>query len=98
MNTATKRAGIATAALAAAGLFGSLPFDGSSVAQRGVPTVHRDVALVDIVSDEGAFDTLLYTDLSGGATSLYSAVSTATSPADANLLLGADPTGYFDDL
>lgn len=99
MNTATKRAGIATAALAAAGLFGSLPFDGSSVAQQGVPTVHRDVALVDIVSDEGAFDTLLYTDLSTGAESLYNAVSTATTPADATLLLGAGTApDFFDNL
>ncbi|MGA8329171.1 MAG: hypothetical protein WB777_07755, partial [Mycobacterium sp.] len=70
----------------------------SSVAQQGVPTVHRDVALVDIVSDEGAYDTLLYGDLSTGATSLYNAVSTATTPTDADLLLGATPTGYFDDL
>jgi len=33
MNAATKRTIIATAALAAAGLFGSLPYDGSQVAQ-----------------------------------------------------------------
>jgi hypothetical protein len=38
---------IAGAALAAAALFGSLPYDGSSQAQQGAPTVHRDVALVD---------------------------------------------------
>jgi len=99
MNTATKRAGIATAALAAAGLFGAQPFDGSSVAQQGMPTVHRDVALVDIVSDEGAYDTLLYNDLSTGATSLYNAVDTATNATDANLLLGAGTApDYFDNL
>jgi hypothetical protein len=33
MHIATKRTIIATAALAAAGLFGSLPYDGSQVAQ-----------------------------------------------------------------
>jgi hypothetical protein len=99
MNTATKRAGVAAAALAAAGLFGSLPFDGSLVARPGVPTVHRDVALVDIVSDEGALDTLLYSDLSNGAESLYNAVSTATTPGDATLLLGAGTApDFFDNL
>ncbi|MGA8330547.1 MAG: hypothetical protein WB777_14770 [Mycobacterium sp.] len=68
---------MATAALAAAGLLGSLPFNGSSVAQQGVPTVHRDVALVDIVSDETAYDSLLYKDLTGGEVGLYNAVDTA---------------------
>jgi hypothetical protein len=99
MKTATRRAVVATAALAAAGLFGSLPFDGSSVAQQGVPTVHRDVALVDIISDEGTYDTLLYNDLSTGATSLYNAVDTATNATDANLLLGAGTApDFFDNL
>jgi len=97
MNARTKRTVVATAALAAAGLLGSLPFDGSSVAQQGVPTVHRDVALVDIVSDEGAYDSLLYTDLTTGQTSLYTSVADATSTADANLLLGATTsTDLFD--
>jgi len=98
MNIATKRTVIATAALAAAGLFGSLPFDGSPLAQQGVPTVHRDVALVDIVSDEGAFDTLLYGDLTSAETGVYGAVSTATSPTDADLLLGASGTLPFDGI
>ena len=99
MNTRTKRTVVATAALAAAGLLGSLPFDGSSVAQQGVPTVHRDVALVDIVTDEISFDNLVYTDLTSGETSLYTAVADATTPADAALLLGAGTApDYFDNL
>jgi hypothetical protein len=49
MNLATKRTIIGAAALAAAGLIGSLPYEGTSVAQQGVPTVHHDVALVDVV-------------------------------------------------
>ena len=46
MHSATKRTLIAAAALAAAALFGSLPYHGPSQAQ-GVPTQHHDVALVD---------------------------------------------------
>ena len=63
MNAATKRTIIATAALAAAGLFGSLPYEGSTQAQQGAPTVHRDVALVDILTDEGTLDTALFNDV-----------------------------------
>jgi hypothetical protein len=51
MHVATKRAIIGAAAIAAAGLFGSLPYEGASVAQQDAPTVHRDVALVDAISD-----------------------------------------------
>jgi hypothetical protein len=47
MHVAAKRAIVAAAAVAAAGLYGSLSYDGAVVAQQGVPTVHRDVALVD---------------------------------------------------
>src|ERR1700744_367019 len=68
MNAATKRTIIATAALAAAGLFGSLPYEGSTQAQQGAPTVHRDVALVDIttlLTDEGTLDTALFNDVLG---------------------------------
>jgi hypothetical protein len=51
MHTATKRAVIAAAGLAAAGLFGSLPYDGSSLAQQGTPPFqHHDVALVGVTS------------------------------------------------
>jgi hypothetical protein len=93
MNAATKRTIIATAALAAAGLFGSLPFDGTTVAQQGAPTVHRDVALVDIttlLTDEGTLDSALVSDVLGpkGAEEvLLSDLSTATSPTEAETLL-----------
>ena len=85
MNAATKRTIIATAALAAAGLFGSLPYEGSTQAQQGAPTVHRDVALVDIttlLTDEGTFDTALFNDVlgpTGAEEQLFTALSTATS-------------------
>jgi hypothetical protein len=65
MHAGTKRIVIGAAALTAAGLIGSLPYDGSPAAQQAVPTVHRDVALVDILTDETAFDTLLFNDVLG---------------------------------
>jgi hypothetical protein len=58
MRSATKRTLIAGAGLAAAALFGSLPYHGPSEAQ-GVPTQHHDVALVDagtLLFDEGTLD------------------------------------------
>ncbi|HEY1840894.1 MAG TPA: hypothetical protein VGG53_11845 [Mycobacterium sp.] len=68
MKVATKRMLIAAAALTAAGLYGSLPYHGPSQAQ-GVPTVHHDVALVDVTSSvldaETGFDTMLYNDVLG---------------------------------
>ena len=68
MQTATRRTLIAAAALAAAGLFGSLPYHGSTQAQ-GIPTVHHDVALVDLgdtlLGGETSFDTTLYNDVLG---------------------------------
>lgn len=107
MNAATKRTIIATAALAAAGLFGSLPYEGSTQAQQGAPTVHRDVALVDIttlLTDEGTLDTALFNDVlgpTGAEEQLFSALSTATSTSEATTLLdatGASPifSGDFD--
>ena len=108
MNSGTKRTVIAAAALAAAGLFGSLPFDGSSVAQQGVPTVHRDVALVDdftpLLTDEGTFDTALFNDVlgTGGAEDqLFTALSGTLGATPATTLLdatGANPifSGDFD--
>jgi hypothetical protein len=96
MNVATKRAVIAAAGLAAAGLFGSLPYDGSQVAQQGAPTVHRDVALVDdyttLLTDEGTLDTAFYNDVlgpTGAEEQLYSTLATATSPSEATTLLDA---------
>ena len=104
MNAATKRTIIATAALAAAGLFGSLPYEGSTQAQQGAPTVHRDVALVDILTDEGTFDTALFNDVlgpTGAEEQLFNALATATSTSEATTLLdatGASPifSGDFD--
>jgi hypothetical protein len=95
MNAATKRTIIATAALAAAELFGSLPFDGTTATQQGVPTVHRDVALVDIttlLTDEGTFDTALFNDVlgpTGAEEQLFTALATATSTSEATTLLDA---------
>jgi hypothetical protein len=97
MHAGTKRIVIGAAALTAAGFFGSLPFDGTQVAQQGVPTVHRDVALVDIVSDESAFDTLLFNDVlgpTGAEEQLFSTLSTALGAGPATTLLdatGANP-------
>src|SRR5271168_174606 len=101
MNIATKRTVIATAALAAAGLFGSLPFDGSPLAQQGVPTVHRDVALVDVtdatlLSDEGTFDAALVSDVSGAETTLYTDLDTAYGATVANTLLDTTTGGVGD--
>jgi hypothetical protein len=104
MNAATKRTIIATAALAAAGLFGSLPYEGSTQAQQGAPTVHRDVALVDILTDEGTLDTALFNDVlgpTGAEEQLFNALATATSTSEATTLLdatGASPifSGDFD--
>ena len=107
MNAATKRTIIATAALAAAGLFGSLPYEGSTQAQQGAPTVHRDVALVDIttlLTDEGTLDTALFNDVlgpTGAEEVLFSDLSTALGAPEATTLLdatGASPifSGDFD--
>jgi hypothetical protein len=63
MHNATKRTIIAAAALAAAGLFGSLPYQGGPQAQQAAPTVHRDVALVDdtiVVGEEINADNLFW--------------------------------------
>jgi hypothetical protein len=92
MHAGTKRIVIGAAALTAAGLFGSLPFDGTHVAQQGVPTVHRDVALVDILTDESALDTTLFNDVlgTGGAEDqLFTTLSTAIGIPDATTLLDA---------
>jgi hypothetical protein len=104
MHAGTKRIVIGAAALTAAGLFGSLPFDGTHVAQQGVPTVHRDVALVDVLTDETAFDTLLFNDVlgpTGAEEQLFTTLSTALGATPATTLLdatGATPifSGDFD--
>jgi hypothetical protein len=107
MHSATKRTLIAGAGLAAAALFGSLPYHGSSQAQ-GVPTQHHDVALVDsfttLLGDEGTLDTALFNDVlgpSGAEEQLFSALSTTLGAGPATTLLdatGATPifSGDFD--
>jgi hypothetical protein len=110
MHSVAKRMAIGTAALAAAGLFGSLPYNGSVLADQGVPVQHHDVALVDtsspldaIVGYETSLDDSLYSGLYNSTTGLYAelynnAVTALGSNADALLgttaLAGAD--GLFD--
>jgi hypothetical protein len=96
MHLATKRTLIAGAGLAAAALFGSLPYHGSSQAQ-GVPVQHHDVALVDVtdatlLGDEGTLDTALFNDVlgpTGAEEQLFTALATATSTSEATTLLDA---------
>ena len=107
MQSATRRTLIAAAALAAAGLFGSLPYHGSTQAQ-GVPTVHHDVALVDLtdtlLGGETSFDTTLYNDVlgpTGSEETLYNSLVTSLGATEANYLLDtntADPvySGVFN--
>lgn len=106
MHTATKRTLVAAAALAAAGLVGSLPSHGNIQAQ-GVPVQHHDVALVDasaILDPETTFDTTFFNELLGAngvEDQLYTSVQTALGTTEANLLLdtgGAEPvfSGVFN--
>ena len=104
MQTATRRTLIAAAALAAAGLFGSLPYHGSTQAQ-GIPTVHHDVALVDLgdtlLGGETSFDTTLYNDVLGAGGSeetLYNSLVASVREPDgtwAQLAVAADGTFSF---
>jgi hypothetical protein len=102
MHAATKRAVIAAAGLAAAGLLGSLPYDGSPLAQQGAPVQHHDVALVDVTDatlllDESTLDNALFNDVlgpTGAEEQLFTALATATSTSEATTLLdatGANP-------
>ena len=104
MQAATTRSIIAAAGLAAIGLV-AWPHQATTPrAQQGVPTVHRDVALVDVLSDESTFDTTLFNDVlgpTGAEEQLFSALATATSTSEATTLLdatGASPiySGDFD--
>jgi hypothetical protein len=98
MNAATTtRSIIAAAGLAAIGLV-AWPHQATlPQAQQGVPTVHRDVALVDdfttLLTDEGTFDTALFNDVlgpTGAEEVLYSDLSTALgSSSEATTLLDA---------
>jgi hypothetical protein len=99
MHSATKRTLIAGAGLAAAALFGSLPYHGPSQAQ-GVPTVHRDVALVDVdttlLTDEGTLDSAVVSDVAGAENTLYSDLNTAYGTTVANALLDTSTGGAGD--
>ncbi|MFZ1160681.1 hypothetical protein [Mycobacterium sp.] len=93
MQTATRRTLIAAAALGAAGLFGSLPYHGLTQAQ-GIPTVHHDVALVDLgdtlLGSETGFDTTLYDGVlgpNGSEEMMYNSFVTAFGTTEANYLL-----------
>jgi hypothetical protein len=103
MHAGTKRIVIGAAALAAAGLFGSLPFDGTQVAQQGVPTVHRDVTLVDdftpLLTDEGTFDNALFNDVlgpTGAEEQLFNTLATALSGGTLDAAGTADATTLLD--
>jgi hypothetical protein len=106
MRAATKRAVIAAAGLAAAGLFGSLPYDGSPLAQQGAPAQHHDVALVDvtdpIAASEVALDDTLYSGLYGSTTGLYaelySTAVTTLGATTADSLLGTTVVGGADGI
>ncbi len=97
MHAATKRLAIGAGALAAAGLFGSLPFNGSMLADQGVPVQHHDVALVDVTDatlllDEATLDNALWNDVlgpTGAEEQLFTALANATSTAEATTILDA---------
>jgi len=96
MHAATKRAVIAAAGLAAAGLLGSLPYDGSPLAQQVSPVQHHDVALVDadatLLLDETTLDNALFNSVlgpTGAEEQLFTTLASATSTAEATTLLDA---------
>ena len=100
MNAATRRTIIAAAALAAIGLV-AWPHQATPPQAQGVPTVHRDVALVDdfttLLTDEGTLDTALVSDVSGAETTLYTDLSAPPSTtAIANALLDTTTGGAGD--
>jgi hypothetical protein len=107
MNAATRRSIIAAAGLAAVGL-AAWPQQTTPMAQQGVPTVHRDVALVDdgsvILPPETTLDGDLFNSVlgSGGAEDqLYTALVNSVGATEAQTLLdtdGASPvySGVFD--
>lgn len=107
MKVVTKRVAIAAGALAAAGLYGSLPYSGSLMAQSGAPVQHHDVALVDhsdtVVSSEIAIDDTAYNNLlgpSGLEDRIYETAVNAFGATHADALLGttavAGADGIFD--
>ena len=95
MHTATKRTLVTAAALAAAGLFASLPNHGT-VQARGIPIQHHDVALVDssdILGPETTFDTTVFNDVlgsTGAEEQFYNSIVAADGATLANTLLDTD--------
>lgn len=108
MKAVSRHILIAAGALTAAGLFGSLPYNGSIQAQ-GVPVQHHDVALVDVTDatlllDEGTLDNAFFNDVlgpTGAEATLYNELATAFGASQATTLLdatGAEPiySGAFN--
>jgi hypothetical protein len=107
MNAATKRSIFAAAGLAAIGL-AAWPQQATPMAQQGVPTVHRDVALVDdgsvILPPETTIDSDLFNSVlgpNGTEADLYNALVSSVGATEAQTLLdtdGASPlySGVFD--
>ena len=96
MNAATKRSIVAAAGLAAIGL-AAWPQHATPMAQHGVPTVHRDVALVDdgsvILPPETTIDTELFNSVlgpSGAEADLYNALVSSVGATEAQTLLDTD--------
>ena len=108
MHAATTRSIIAAAGLAAIGLVAWPHQATPPQAQQGVPTVHRDVALVDdsstILPPETSFDTELFNSVfgtNGAEEQFYNALATAVGAPEAQTLLDtntADPvySGIFN--
>ena len=92
MNAATTRSIIAAAGLAAIGLVAWPHQATPPSAQQGVPTVHRDVALVDdtILGPETTFDTTLTDSVwgpSGSEAELYNSLVSSVGATEAQTLL-----------
>lgn len=95
MHAATTRSIVAAAGLAAIGLVAWPQQATTPQAQQGVPTVHRDVALVDdttLLTDEGTFDSALWNDVlgsNGAEAELFNALSSSVGQGEATTLLDA---------
>jgi hypothetical protein len=94
LHAATTRSIISAAGLAAIGLVAWPHQATSPQAQQGVPTVHRDVALVDdsstILPPETSFDTELFNSVlgtNGAEEQFYNALATAVGAPEAQTLL-----------
>jgi hypothetical protein len=96
MRTATTRAIIAAAGLATLGLVAWPHQATTPQSQQGVPTVHRDVALVDVgstlLTDEGTLDNALWNDVLGPTGAEETLYTDLGSNAQADLdTFGASP-------